>query len=392
MPATNHKLGLLIISICLCLTVKSQVSIGSLETPTAGALLQLKNIDGKTDGSANASKGLGLPRVKLTSVNDLFPMFEDANGNVNADYNTAAKKEDLDKKHTGLLVYNVNECFPIFSGGTGINVWNGEKWENLRTWEGSTVTGKSGRIYKTAQFGPAGEWMIENLAETEYDEGEIGTLNCNNSIGSYSEKAYYFPSNQNTIGNQSIDSVLYNSFKEIGLLYTWSGATNNQYSDSYVASGKPNQPTSFVQGICPKGWYIPSDYDFGILEKEMSEHPYLYSSVTTPTGFDEDKYWKHASVSSWYGEYAMAMKSQCAVPYGTATLGKSSENGFNILLVGLIENGNYVGYGTSSFIWTSTIQNGNTAWYRGYQQNKNSSGRGSSYSKANLHSVRCKKK
>ena len=55
--------------------INAQVTFGSLEEPSNGALLQLKNIDGVNDGSANANKGLMMPKVALASITDLFPMF-----------------------------------------------------------------------------------------------------------------------------------------------------------------------------------------------------------------------------------------------------------------------------------------------------------------------------
>ena len=65
----KNKLKLLI-----CLTLlsfvytKGQVTIGNDESTAQGALLQLKDQTGITNGDANANKGLGLPRVKLLST------------------------------------------------------------------------------------------------------------------------------------------------------------------------------------------------------------------------------------------------------------------------------------------------------------------------------------
>lgn len=97
----------------------SQVTIGSGEAPEMGALLQLK--DGTTKTGAplvNASKGLGMPRVKLTDLNNLYPMFE----GTESDYATQKTA------HTGLIVYNNNKCV---DGGTGLYVWDGALWQQL---------------------------------------------------------------------------------------------------------------------------------------------------------------------------------------------------------------------------------------------------------------------
>lgn len=96
--------------------LNAQVTFGSLEKPSNGALLQLKNIDGINDGSANANKGLMMPKVELTSITDLFPMFP-----------TGYKKEVHDIPHAGLAVYNVNENL-IDGDGAGLYIWDGAKW------------------------------------------------------------------------------------------------------------------------------------------------------------------------------------------------------------------------------------------------------------------------
>ncbi len=108
----------LLISFFLVATLNSnaQVTIGLKEEPEKGSLLQLKNIENAPLEGANANKGLLLPRVKLVDIRQLEPMFPRG-------YN----KEEQDKKHTGLLVYNMNEN--LYDGdGQGVYMWDGEKW------------------------------------------------------------------------------------------------------------------------------------------------------------------------------------------------------------------------------------------------------------------------
>ncbi|GHT59824.1 hypothetical protein AGMMS50239_07350 [Bacteroidia bacterium] len=108
--------------------LSAQVTIGSLEEPTKGALLQLKEISGITDDSPDAYKGLAMPRVHLTDENNLYPMLladpADPASGPNADY--TANKSWLDKSHTGLIVYNSNDASPFKKG---LYVWSGSKWE-----------------------------------------------------------------------------------------------------------------------------------------------------------------------------------------------------------------------------------------------------------------------
>ncbi|WP_413511708.1 hypothetical protein [Myroides odoratus] len=94
----------------------AQVTIGSGNAPEEGALLQLKNLEPTLNSSINSNKGLLMPRVWLTSIDNLFPMFP-------SNYS----KIEEDTKHSGLLVFNINEMLP---GGNGIGmyVWDGVKW------------------------------------------------------------------------------------------------------------------------------------------------------------------------------------------------------------------------------------------------------------------------
>ena len=378
-----------LVLISICKPISAQVTIGSGNKPVEGALLQL------TEG-ATTTKGLGLPRVALEDTNALLPMLPPAQ----------ATDPSKMKEHTGIVVYNVNECLNIGYAGKGVFVWDGASWKKISEWTGGTVVGKSGKTYRTAKFGEAGEWMIENLAETEYDNGgsSILTLDYRTlSETNYALQYYYYPSDKSLTGNAVTDSEYYNKYKNsgVGLLYTWAAATDGANSDRYATPGKPSEPITKIQGLCPRGWHIPSDYDWGRLDKELAEHPYLYSSVTTPTAFDEVNtstgYWRNPNNSTWYGEQGWAMKSSCGMPGSSiVTGGKSSPtNGFNILLIGLIRlnasTNNTFDFGNASFFWASTDQSDTIGFYRGYQASNGASGRGRSYSKANLHSIRCKK-
>lgn len=122
MMKRKHNLSLFcFIFLISILTIKAsaQVTFGNLEEPTKGSLLQLKNIDNITNGNANASKGMLLPRVELTNIRKLYPMFE-----IGYDENK------YNQIHTGLVVYNINET--LYDGdGEGIYTWDGEKWISL---------------------------------------------------------------------------------------------------------------------------------------------------------------------------------------------------------------------------------------------------------------------
>jgi hypothetical protein len=105
----------------LVFSVQAQVTVGMGEEPTKGALLQLKNKE-VTGDIANADKGFGLPRVELTSLTELSPMFPA----------TPPVDNGTKLEHTGLTVYNVNvdAAIPL---AEGIYTWDGSKWVQVTT-------------------------------------------------------------------------------------------------------------------------------------------------------------------------------------------------------------------------------------------------------------------
>ena len=92
----------------------SQVTIGMGDAPAIGALLDLKQ---NTVNEANSTKGVLLPRVSLTVIDQL------------SDISGVASDANSKLVHKGLSVYNTNASFP---GGLGINIWDGTQWVNIQ--------------------------------------------------------------------------------------------------------------------------------------------------------------------------------------------------------------------------------------------------------------------
>lgn len=107
--------------------IKAQVTIGSNIPSKEGALLDLKE---NGNNAVNSARGLMLPRVNLTDMSNLYPMFESTSvpGTPNGEYNTPEKKSNQDAIHTGLLVYNLNSCKGFSPGAYS---WLGDKWKLL---------------------------------------------------------------------------------------------------------------------------------------------------------------------------------------------------------------------------------------------------------------------
>jgi hypothetical protein len=91
-------------------TAYSQVRIGKLGKPVAGAVLDLQSAP-----PGNYVGGLVLPRVEITAVNAIPDNFID-------------KEEINPSELAGLMVYNTHESAEI---PKGVYVWSGTKWTGI---------------------------------------------------------------------------------------------------------------------------------------------------------------------------------------------------------------------------------------------------------------------
>ena len=106
-----------------------------------------------------------------------------------------------------------------------------------------TFVDYDGNVYNTVKVGSQC-WMKENLRTTHYADGSVIKLYDDDG---YNDAFYYrFP--DDSASNVGI----------YGLLYNWRTVMNDSPSSNYNPSG--------VQGICPKGWHVPSDMEWKQLE------------------------------------------------------------------------------------------------------------------------------
>lgn len=182
-----------------------------------------------------------------------------------------------------------------------------------------------------------------------------------------------------------------------GALYEWNTAMS---LDGKNAQGTTYTPSSSYtvgpQGICPTGWHVPTDYEFGeMLDASDSNTATVHAKNDNSTqgtfgtdagkklrstnlcpsnsncGTDVDAKWQHHTSYSGTDEYGFAV-----VP-----------NGFRHPA-----GSNYTNRGLESYIWTSSIYNANNAWYRYFNYASNGVLRYySSYYKSVGMAVRCVK-
>lgn len=246
--------------------VTGQVTVGSGIEPNKGAVLDLKEYVSESD-ITTSTKGLMLPRVKLTDLNNLYPMFL---GDSDYQNNIGGKKDSEDALHTGLTVYATltdycNESFP------GIYTWDGKKWQSLNK---SEFKGEVDILvddrdpdkierYRIGKFGKAGWWMLENLRATKWpnnpNEGaNVADLICELPVTidiepvPVAKPRYYYPKG---------DSADFIANPHHGYVYDLMAAlriTETEADDMTF-------PLAGRQGICPNGWRIPTSEDWALL-------------------------------------------------------------------------------------------------------------------------------
>jgi hypothetical protein len=229
--------------------IYSQVTIGSVESPVSGAILQIKSIDDAVSaGGVNADKGVGFPRVGLVKKDQLQPMYSASD----AAALTAAQKT----AHKGLVVFNIND---IESEDLvpGLNFWDGEKWiavsETQKIAQVSVVCGKIrvyGQYYKGA---PLNDTHYIILPVTVTKKGDYSIIATGNN-GYYFQASGTFDNTGNfdvkltpmgTPAQNGIDQITFNcNNQEIAsdcdvkiTVSTLSMAYNIDYCDSIKVFG-----------------------------------------------------------------------------------------------------------------------------------------------------------
>jgi len=125
--------------------------------------------------------------------------------------------------------------------------------------EAKTVTDIEENVYATVKIGNQC-WMRDNLRTTMYADSTV--IAAGGSITSETYP-YYYDYNESGI-----------DLKVRGYLYNWAAVMNGADTSNAVPSG--------VQGICPKGWHVPSEAEWTQLTDYVRSIP-EYNCDNNPT-------------------------------------------------------------------------------------------------------------
>ena len=157
---------------------------------------------------------------------------------------------------------------------------------------GEMTDSRDGQVYKTVKIGDQ-VWMAENL------NFETAASSCYNDSSKYCDK--------------------------YGRLYTWAAAVGK--SEEECGLGKEcNLSSGNVRGVCPDGWYLPSEADYATLIEAVGGEKGAGTKLKSTSGWNDDD-----------GESGN----------GTDAFG------FSALAAG-ISNAGYYGMGYTTSFWGST--------------------------------------
>lgn len=174
-------------------------------------------------------------------------------------------------------------------------------FSSLLCFSQTTVTDKSGNVYKTVKIG-AQIWMAENLRTEKFNNGDpIEQITSNR----YWQEVSVFAMNDTTLEEIWPVMTYYNNDKQ----------KNNALYNFYVVIDD--------RGVCPQGWHVPSTEEFD----ELIE--YLGGTVKAST--------KLKSTTSW-------------------KINGTNSSGFNALGIGdRVGTGDFDGKNENSGFWTDEI-------------------------------------
>jgi uncharacterized protein (TIGR02145 family) len=145
--------------------------------------------------------------------------------------------------------------------------------------------------FLSADFGPAGRWMITNLAAFMYDPKRTSaditpcSLPTTPNATTWNVVNWSFPSGSRA----STSSSFYNDHKVYGLMYSrravLQGKMNGEIRnpgvtdicESYCDYGSGPDEIQQFQGLCPAGWHTPSSLEYVKLIKEIIRNTSLYA-------------------------------------------------------------------------------------------------------------------
>jgi uncharacterized protein (TIGR02145 family) len=318
----------------------------------AGAVYEIRELQAPSDPSAYQWLEDGQEITGATSAGYTVPNTK-AVGKYT--YIRRSKKEDCEWASSNVYTVEVITCTALDNSSV-----IGAK--------GSFQDPRDNKVYKTVKMPDGKVWMAENL---NYQVGMTFNQQANQANGQpYVSTSDGIPA----IGSfwcppvsGATLSADKNTCNVYGALYTWETAMSadgkgdwdeSAWSSKYQASGTPTPAAANVQGICPTGWHVPSDYEWAQM-LDAVEGNTTFTNQPTAGWWGTDAGIKLKSASTYLGadpgtgQWAdHDNRGTDVYGFGTTPAGRRQNSG---------ENFTYRGqYG---FYWNSSVGSSSRAWY-----------------------------
>ena len=259
---------------------------GNYETPynyssnVTTTSIKMKSVNNNTGGSNLTERGfifttngsIGAPSTLPTSTN----ASDASTGWVKC---VAASPSTQEATISGLQSNTTYYILPYAKNSYDVGFGNEVKVVRTKLTCGSTLKDQQGNTYNTINIGGKC-WTRQNMKVTKYDNVEnwstsgtgtsISIISGTGSISTTSRYAYNPNNNSSNVSGY-------------GYLYNWPAATGYGLGSSSSMILRTNTVTAQgkIQGICPRGWHIPTTSELTTLRNNISGY---YSYFNQPAG------------------------------------------------------------------------------------------------------------
>jgi uncharacterized protein (TIGR02145 family) len=369
----KNKVQLLLVAALGCLSVMGYAQGKVCE----GTVYQIQELQAPSDPSAFEWWEDGTPVAANGTGSGYTVPADKAVGKYT--YIRRSKKEGCDWASSNAYTVEVMSCAAL---GSESNI--GAK--------GVFTDPRDGKAYKTVKMPDGKVWFAENL---NYQTGLTFNQNANQANGLLFATA---GSGTAAIGSfwcpplsGATVSADKNTCNVFGALYTWETAMSEDgkgvwdesaISDKYYATAGASSGATFSaakgtnnRGICPIGWYIPTDAQWAALLDAVDPVCGSYSAQTA-TGWYGSNGTAEETVTTGAGVKMKSASTYIGTEPGTGAWQDNANRGTDATGFGAVpagsrnDNGSQFNYrGLNVYYWSSSVGSTASAWYRSFNYN-----------------------
>ncbi|MDR1225587.1 MAG: hypothetical protein LBK47_01640 [Prevotellaceae bacterium] len=250
-----------------------------------------------------------------------------------------------------------------------------------QNWQAYMIDARDEKQYRMVLMPDRKWWLAQNL---NYQQGLT-----RKDTAAYTTGSVYF-CNSNT-GFQTYNTQDNIPCETFGASYNWYTVMKPDGVGDVSAASVPIGTASTVRGICPQGWYVPSHYDWGVMQNGTVGCPDGQETGVLPCNCADNVVERKGNgqflISSVVCSTAQPNTATYACWAATAIIIGSDDYGFSLLPGTAVETG--FGYSNHTMMITATEYN-NNVWQRMRDNNAALSLRSEhGYAKTAAYPTRC---